>query len=182
MTCPRIRVTYDVSVKATRDSPLFTILGALALVVPASVGLFVSGVPSLFGPFPALTVIPAVMLSEWHLESAAVLIPALLFLLWNPQLFRGEGRIPRRSYVLLAALTFLSIIYFIGSWKLGLKYQGPPYTAVICSINIAWLGFLGIAFRRTLKSNPSFQASLLLHWMLFAWLGWYAFPWLGELI
>jgi|SRR5579859_2892184 len=170
------------AVKLTRNASLTTLVSALALVGPASIGLFLSGVPTIFSPFPALTVIPALMLTQWHLEYAAVLIPALLFLAWNPQLFRAEGKIPKRSYVLFVFLTILSGIDFAVSWKWGLKYQGPPFTAIVCSINIAWLGFLGLAFRRTLNASTSFRTSLFLHWMLFAWLGWYAFPWLGELI
>ena len=170
------------SVKLTEHSSVVTLLTALTLAGPASIGLFLTGVPTIFSPFPALTVIPALMLAQWHLEYAAVLIPALLFLVWNPQLFRAEGKIPKRSYVLLVLLAILSCVDFVVSWKWGLKYQGPPYTAIICSINIAWLGFLGLAFRRTLNVVTSFRTSLFLHWMLFAWLGWYAFPWLGELI
>jgi hypothetical protein len=111
-----------------------------------------------------------------------VLIPTLLFLLWNPQLCRAEGGIPKRSYALFVVLADLSMVDFAMSWKWGLKYQGPPYTAIICSINIAWIGFLGLAFRRTLTTHATFRTSLLLHWLLFAWLCWYAFPWLGELI
>jgi hypothetical protein len=31
------------------------------------------------------------------------------------------------------------------------------------------------------KRQPSFGRNLLAHWLLFVWLGWYAFPYLGEL-
>ena len=68
------------------------------------------------------------------------------------------------------------------SWKWGLQYEGGMYTVVVGSVNIAWLAFLGLAFARTRNGITSFGTSLCLHWMLFAWLGWYAFPWLGELI
>jgi hypothetical protein len=169
-------------VSLNRHGTVITLLTALGLLVPASIGSFLSGVPTVFSPFPALTIIPALMLAQWHLEYAAVLIPVLLFLLWNPQLFRAEGKIPRRSYVLFVLLAILSAVDFAVSWKWGLKYQGPPLTAIICSVNIAWVGFLGLAFRRTFKTTTTFRASLFLHWMLFAWLCWYAFPWLGELI
>jgi len=163
-------------------STVITLLTSLGLVAPACIGLFLSGVPTIFSPFPALTTIPALMLAQWHLEYAAVLLPTALFLLWNPQLFRAEGKIPKRSYALLALLAILSAVDFAVSWKWALKYQGPPFTAVICSINIAWVGFLGLSFRRTFKATTTFRTSLFLHWMLFAWLAWYAFPWLGELI
>jgi hypothetical protein len=169
-------------VKLDRRGTVITLLTALGLLIPASVWLFLSGVPTIFSPFPALTVIPALMLAQWHLEYAAVLPPAVLFLLWNPQLLRAEGKILKRSYVLFALVAVLSGVDFVLSWKWGLRYQGPPYTAIVCSINIAWIGFLSLAFRRCLNKAPSFRTSLFVHWMLFAWLCWYAFPWLGELI
>lgn len=115
-------------------------------------------------------------------QATARCAPSLFFLLWNPQLFRADGNVPKRSYVLLAALSALSTVDFAVSWKWGLFYQGPPYTAVICSINIAWVGFLALAFRRSFKTITTFRTSLFLHWMLFAWLSWYAFPWLREFI
>jgi hypothetical protein len=169
-------------VRIDRRGTLITFLSALGLLGPTSIGLFLSGVPTVFSPFPALTIIPALMLAQWHLEYAAVLIPTLLFLLWNPQLFRAEGNIPKRSYMLFILLAALSAVDFVVSWNWGLKHQGRPYTAIVCSINVAWVGFLGLAFRRSLKTPSTFRTSLFLHWMLFAWLGWYAFPWLGELI
>ena len=137
----------------------------------------------MFSPLPALTAIPDLLLSDWHnLGNAAVILPMMLFFSWNRQLFRGEPLVPRRSYVLLALLAVLSAIDFVVSWKWGLQYEGPQFTAVVCSVNIAWLGFLGLAFARTRNGTTSFGTSLFLHWMLFAWLGWYAFPWLGELL
>jgi hypothetical protein len=169
-------------VKLDERATVITILAALGLLIPASIGLFLSGVPTIFSPFPALTVIPALMLAQWHLEYAAVLPPALAFLLWNPQLLRAEGKIPKRSYVLFALIVVLSAVDLALEWKRGWLYHGPSYTAIVCSINIAWIGFLSLAFRRCLNKASSFQTSLFVHWMLFAWLCWYAFPWLGELI
>ncbi len=168
--------------KLDRRGTVITLLTALGLLIPASNGLFLSGAPTIFSPFPALTAIPALMLTQWHLGYAAVLLPTLFFLMWNPQLFRAEGKIPKRTYVLFALFAALSAIDFAVSWKWGLQYQGPQYTAIVFSINVAWVGFLSIAFRRCLNTSPSFRTSLFVHWMLFAWLCWYAFPWLGGLI
>jgi len=109
------------------------------------------------------------------------MLPMMFFLLWNPQLFRGETKVPRRSYLLLALLTVLTIVDLVLSWKWGMRYEGPKYTAAVSSVNIAWLAFLGLAFARTRKGTSTFQTILFLNWMLFAWLSWYAFPWLGEL-
>jgi uncharacterized membrane protein YuzA (DUF378 family) len=166
----------------SRRGTVMTLLAALGLAVTAYVGLFVSGVPTIFSPFPVLTVIPALMLSGPPLDYVVVVIPCLLFLLWNPQLMQQEAKIPRRTYILFGLLAVLSILYFAASWKWGLQYQGLQFTAVICSINVAWIGFLTISFRRCLKKAPAFGTSLLIQWMLFAWLSWCAFPWLGELL
>jgi hypothetical protein len=129
-------------VKFNRRGTVITLLTALGLLIPASIGLFLSGVPKIFSPFPALTAIPFFMLIQWHLEYAAVLLPTLLFLMWNPQLFRAEGKIPKRTYVLFALFAALSAVDFALSWKWGLQYQGPQYTAIVFSINVAWVGFL----------------------------------------
>jgi hypothetical protein len=169
-------------VKLDRRGTVFTLLTAMGLLIPASIGLSLSGAPTIFSPFPALTFIPALLLVQWHLEYAVVLLPALLFLLWNPQLFRAEGKIPKRSYVLFGLIAALSVVDFAVSWKSGLQYHGAKYTAIVCSINVAWIGFLSFVFRRGLNTTPSFLTSLFVHWMLFAWLCWYAFPSLGESI
>ena len=165
----------------SRRGTVITLLAALGLTVTASIGLFVSGAPTIFSPFPALTVIPVLMLPQ-PLQYSGVLLPGLLFLFWNPQLMRLEGKVPKRTYILFALLAALSVLYFAESWKWGLQYQGPQFTAVICSINVAWIGFLTIAFRRCLRSTPTFGTSLFIQWMLFVWLSWCAFPWLGELL
>jgi hypothetical protein len=169
-------------VKFNRRGTVITLLTALGLMIPASIGLFLSGVPTIFSPLPALTVLPAFILAQWHLGYAAVLLPTLLFLMWNPQLFRGEGKIPKRTYVLFTLFVALSAVDFALSWKLGLQYQGPQYTAIVFSINVAWIGFLSLALHRCFNASSSFRTSLFVHWMLFAWLCWYAFPWLGEMI
>jgi hypothetical protein len=164
---------------------LATSIVGLSLLIPAAMGLglFLRSAPTVVSPLPALTVIPALFLSEWHsFGNVAIVLPVLFFFFWNRQLFRGQGKVPRRSYVLLAILAVLTAIDLVVSWKDGLQYEGPQFTVVVCSVNIAWLAFLGLAFARTRKATTSFATSLFLHWMLFAWLGWYAFPWLGELL
>src|SRR5260370_14832087 len=97
---------YDVVLGAqmgfSQRGTIITLLAALGLAVTAYVGLFVSGVPTIFSPFPVLTVIPALLLFRPPLDYVVVGIPALLFLLWNPQLMRQEGQIPRRTYILFA--------------------------------------------------------------------------------
>lgn len=101
--------------------------------------------------------------------------------MWNPGLFRGSADIPRRSWLLLAVLTVLTAVYFVGSWHYGLEYQGKRFTYGICALNAGWLVLLWTAFMWR-RNKPSFAKNLILHWLLFTWLGWYAFPYLGELL
>ena len=161
-------------------SAVATLIAGLGLLVPASLGLL-SNVPTILSPFPALTVMPAFLISDLHLWKLAVVVPMLLFFAWNPGLFRGEPKIPRRSYVLLLTAILLSVADFVSSWNWGLHYQGPQYLHVVCAVNVAWEVFLAFSFIRAWKNPSTFKSSLFLHWMLFAWFAWFAFPYTGEL-
>src|SRR5258708_30765546 len=94
-----------------------TLIGGLGLLVAASLGLLLSNVPTILSPFPALTVIPAFLISDLHLWKLAVVVPMLLFFVWHPGLFRGEPKIPKRSYVLLLTAIFLSAADFVSTWN-----------------------------------------------------------------
>jgi hypothetical protein len=50
-----------------------------------------------------------------------------------------------------------------------------------CFVTVAWIAFLGTLFTLYWKRESSFRLNLALHWLLLAWLAWYAFPYLGEL-
>jgi hypothetical protein len=165
------------------ESAVATGMAGLGLLIPASLGLLVSGVPTIWCPFPILTILPSFLLAEHEhgLWKVAVAVPMLCFFAWHPGLFRGESRVPKRSYVLLMITALLSVVYFVTSWELGSRYQGLLFTREVCAANVAWVGFLGLAFARAWKQPFSFKYSLFLHWMLFAWFAWYAFPYLGEL-
>ena len=84
-----------------------------------------------------------------------------------------------RKYI-LAVAAFLSIIWFVFGWKLGLRYQGSACTYWVCAINAVWIVILAVSIARCKKTN-SFASKLIFHWFLFAGLGWFAFPYLGEL-
>jgi hypothetical protein len=163
-------------VETNPKSSVLTLGSGLALLIPAAAGLLLAGVPTIFCPLPALTVIPA-----FFIGPAAVIMPTVLFFLWHPGLFKGDSKVPRRTYALVATGAVLSIVWFVGGWKWGLQYQGTRHVRFVCIANIAWLVFLGFAFAIGRKRVASFKRSLFLHWILFCWLAWYAFPYLGEL-
>ena len=163
------------------NSRLVVVGAGICLLIPASIGLFSSGVPTLYCPLPTVTILPAFILSRWHLEAAAVIVPTLLFFLWNANLLANpRPHMPRRTFALLGLLTVLSIVDFRFGWKDGIHYQGVRYTEGICVLNLMWLAVLWWAIRHW-RRHPSFNGNLSFNWLLFAWLAWHAFPYLGEL-
>ena len=159
------------------NSKLLTIAAGLSLLIPVSFWLLSKQGPTLFYPFPALMFIPS-----FFLRRAAVLLPVVLFFVWNQGLFSGEAKIPRRSYILLIAATVLSVIWLAVGWRDGLAVQGAKYNYGISGINALLMVVLWLLFFWTRKGEPSFRTNLALHWVMFAWLAWYAFPFMGELI
>jgi hypothetical protein len=159
---------------------LVTLVVGLALTIPAAIGLGLlrTGAPTALGPFPAMTALPALFTSS---RIVGVVVPSLVFFAWNPGLFRGEKGLPKRSYGLLAVASILSVVWFVVGWKNGLHYQGVGYVYGVCVITVIWIAVLGALFGLYRKRESSFWPNLALHWLLFAWLAWYAFPYLGEL-
>ncbi len=152
----------------------------LSLIVISTCAIS-SGLPIL-SPMPVVIVWPLMVLADHHLGAfgavLALAIPSLSFWAWNPGLWRGEIKTPKRSFALLLVLTVFTAWYFKASWPDGVTYQGLRYTAAICAVNAVYLTVLWIIFIITRK-KCSFKMNVLTHWMLFAWLGWCAFPYLG---
>src|SRR6267142_2387691 len=122
------------------NTRLLVIAAGLGLLIPAWIGLFSSGVPTLYSPLPTLTILPAFMLSRWHLHSLAVLVPSILFFLWRPGLLLNQQpNVPKRTIVLLGLLTMLTIVDFVFEWNDGVHYQGVHHAIGVCIINLMWL-------------------------------------------
>jgi TRAP-type uncharacterized transport system fused permease subunit len=158
-----------------------TLAVGFALFIPSSIGILVSNVPTVLCPFPLLISLPAMFLGGLNSWKVVITLPTLFFFVWQPGLFDGQAKIPKRSYWLFAVAAVLSVIYFISSWKWGLEYQGVEFTHSVCIINIVCVVFLGLALAVNRRRAPSYGFNLFLQWVLFAWLAWYAFPYLGEL-
>jgi len=137
-----------------------------------------TGAPKPWAPLPLSLVIPL-----W-LGTPGIFILSLGTLAmwaWNPKAFAGTSEIPKRSFILLLILTCLSVFQNIVSLPYGEKYQGEFHTIVVTAINLSLiiaLMIIGIwAWRK-----PSFPLNLVFHWLMFAWVVSYAFPYLGELL
>jgi hypothetical protein len=163
-----------------RRTKIFTLLAGLSLLLPAVVVFLKGGDPgdSVIYPHPVLVLIPMFLGMRW----VAFAVPTVFFFAWNPGLFSGESRIPRRSYILLIIASVLSVLWFAVGWKDGLAIQGAKYNHSLLLINTAWVMGIWALFERCRRTEPSFYSNLLLHWLLFAWLAWYAFPFFGEML
>jgi len=80
----------------------------------------------------------------------------IIFLV-EPRAFSRQYRYPEAPWILLAVLTVLTAVYFVGSWNCGLKYQGRRFTYSICALNAGWLVLLWTAF--ILRGNTPFICS-----------------------
>lgn len=157
------------------DSRLKAIIAGTSLLILAFVGLFSARVPTLYCPFPVITVLPM-----FYSPPVGLMMPTILFFLWNHRLLYGQPNVPKRTMVAVAILCVLTAFWFKTSWGYGMECQGERYTVIMLIINLAWIASLWSLIILCLR-RPSFRTNLLLHWVLFAWLSWYAFPWLGEL-
>src|SRR5690349_15478063 len=102
----------------TTKSALVTLVVGFSLLVPASIGLLAGGHPTVLCPWPYLTFIPAVFLSEVGASIATVLIPTLFFFVWNLGLFQGDEEVPKRTYGLLAVASVINTFGLVGDgWK-----------------------------------------------------------------
>ncbi len=164
-----------------RKRGILVVVAVSSLCAAGWCGLFLNGTPTPICPFPLLTSLPALALPSGRSAYVVVLCPAVLFVLWTPRIASGATEIPGRSLVALVLLSFLTILWFALGWRDGLRYQGLIYTRRVLILNALWLILLWLLLVRGRRTHR-FSYNLLLHWLLFMWLGWFAFPYLGELI
>jgi hypothetical protein len=166
-----------------------TLVAGLSLAIPVWFGLQLLSKVILFIPDTLLTGfswlwIGALVFGNPRYDTAsfavAQFVPVLCFFVWNPKLFSGAAHVPKRSYALFAVATVLTVLYFRSGLSDGIGYQGPKYTYAYLAANVASIGLLALIFVRNWNKQPSFRTNLLLHWILFAWLAWFAFPFVGA--
>jgi hypothetical protein len=161
-----------------RNFTVFVPVVALALLSWFTIS---PGIPKIYAPCNVLVVFPGWLTGSagGGLVVALMLIPTL-YCLWCWPIFRGHTILPIRSIVLLIFAVTLSAAWLLYGYRYGVEYQSTGYVAGVATINLAcWalLGVLAVVARR----RPSFFHNLGFHAALFAWLAWYAFPYLGEL-
>lgn len=168
---------------ATRSA--LVIAGAAAIAIAAWLGASGANGSNPFAPASLLIVVPSYLVAEslgderiaWLLIP---LLPALSYLAFSNQLFRDATTIPVRGWVLVAILSLGSVAWFVAAWSYGVKYQGTSFTLSVLGLNLA-AAVAVVAAGFTNRSSPKWASSFVFHTVLFAWIGWLSFPWLGEM-
>ena len=142
---------------------------AIQILVLQAFGVFGGGSPTELAPSP----MPLALLYFAGLGPLAFAVPVIAFWVWGLPLFGGATVFPIRSIVLAVAAIVSSVVWLV----LGdsLEYYGHAFFAI--SGVLVFFIIVAVAWSRR---HPSFSASVSSHALLFAWLGSFAFPWLGE--
>jgi len=160
-------------------SPVHRTLAAAVVVAAGaaqSAGILVGDAPSVHAPLPiSLLFVPV----TFQTAAVVVVVPALLFLAWNPSLFRGDPVVPVRTNLLFGAMVVASAWYYCSYWRLAVTYQGVPHLLGCLMLNLLFiLATSAVLLRNRSRQSPT--CALVGQTLLFVWLLSYAMPYFGE--
>jgi hypothetical protein len=145
-----------------------------------------AGYPQIYSPYSFTVVIPVFMLYALAVPSPLLLLlaslpNAIFFLLSTRSTAHDNFKISRLFTSISVLLVLLSVIFLFVSYDYGVQYQGLHHTLFMYLFNGIFICSLITAYIAN-NRKPSMNNSLVFRVLLFCWLGWCAFPWLGELI
>ena len=136
------------------------------------------GTPTLDSPFNIPVVLVTLLSDSMFL---GVLFIPLCFVVWCWPVLLGAAYLPLRSIVLLGISVTLSVLWHIVGFSYGIQYQGIDFVIGVSIVNLLFVCIL-ITLAVIGRRRPQYHFNLLFHVALFAWLAYYAFPYLGELL
>ena len=159
--------------------------GSLVVLIACILSM-IANYPKIYSPYSFSVVIPALFISELGLSRVPMYILAAiptvtLYLIWSFFFINKSLKISKPTIAISLILIILSLVFNVHGYEYGIKYQGLLHTFVMYSYNISFLVALMLIFKSN-KTNPTLNNCLGFNVILFSWLGWSAFPWLGELI
>lgn len=156
---------------------VYFFLGAL-WVWFASYATIWQGYPSPISPLSLIIALPA--LSVPHPYLLGPLVGPIIYISWCFPLVNGQMKVPLRSKIFSVLFILLSVFFLVAGWKYGTQYEGVVHTITMYVFNIIF--WVGLFFtERKNREKPTFRTNLSFHVLLFFWLTWVGFPWLGEL-
>lgn len=106
-------------------------------------------------------------------------VPAIGFLGTAWPTMRGRTQIGRSFMASVIIVGLLVVVWFVVNWDHGVQYQGASTVYVLLVLNL--VTFSGVLFAVwALMSTPNLWGKFLLHAVFWVWVGWLAFPVLGE--
>jgi hypothetical protein len=105
---------------------------------------------------------------------------AIVYLAWSLPAIRGAPLIPRRSTVLFGLLSLLSVAWLGSGFSDAIKYQGWTHALWISFADLFLIGIAAGIHARN-RATPTDLTFAGFHVAMFVWIGWVAFPWMGEL-
>jgi hypothetical protein len=170
----------------TKTGPFDSSAARLTLLGATALGLLVfaagsSALPTALFPEPFwLSWVKTMVTGLGAIGTVSVgMVLPLLFIVWNPRLLSGAAHVPIRSLALLGAVALLSCAYMVTFWSSGLGFPGLAYLQMMVALNVAILAVI-VVLAVVATRRPGFRWNLAFHWLLFAWVGSYAFAWLTE--
>ncbi len=149
-----------------------TALAGLSLAAPASL-IYAGGVPAPWAPLPAWLLTPALRgVPAW-------ILPPLAFWALGFRLLRGEARIRFRACFLFSIAALWNLIWLCVALPRWEEMHVRAHAWIVLGANAAFCAAL-IHLLFLSERRPSFALGLAYHWLLFVWLGWYAFPYYGK--
>ncbi len=163
----------------TGDGLLVPMLGGALVGLVAFCSLAFA--PGILAPAPFTFLMLAFELEPWiPLEVCVPALAVLAYGLAALSLALRQAARPKLSFAVYGAAVALSVPYFLSDWEAGIRFQGPVYTTLVAAENVLCAAALGILLW-TLIRRPSRARAWSFHILLFIWLSWVAFPWLGEM-
>jgi len=178
----------EVAVRESRfgsvPTPIMAVAIALFLGLLSWVTLL-PGWPRIWAPCNILAFLPALVFCDlFHspticLTLTAMVIP-LFFLLWTAPATWCAAKPPTRTIVLSLLMVLLSAASVILGFSYGVEYQGWGYVIGVVIISVIfWVAILALAVIAVRSKRVKWNVAF--HIVFFAWLAWYAIPYMGEL-
>jgi hypothetical protein len=172
------------------------LLGAICVWLFACISIM-AAVPQVYSPFSMPVAIPALIVSTLELSPILTIVFGAfpLVLTFTVCVSKGlltqiSGSLPEQdsslyigniAAVLVTFSALLSVLVNALSFQHGLQYHGLFHTLMIYSVNLFCILCLPVMYWRHF-SKKSVSTYLSFYTFYFSWLGFSAFPWLGELI
>lgn len=106
-------------------------------------------------------------------------VPAIGFMLSAIPTVRGSDRTGPGFIASIVVVGVLVVAWFIYGWKYGVRYQGLSVVMLLALLNLATFCILLLA-SLALRRFPGVWRKFAVHTVFWVWIGWLAFPWLGE--